>query len=45
MRRAWGEVWPLRILKMVSQRKRMPAVAMPTTEAEKRNRVRRRKRT
>lgn len=42
-RRACGLVRPFLILKSVIQRKRMPTVAMPTTEAVKKRRVRRRK--
>jgi hypothetical protein len=44
-RRACGLVWPLRMRKMVSQRKRIPAVARPTMLALKKRRTRRVKRS
>lgn len=45
MSNACGEVWPFRIWKILSQRNRMPTVAMPTTELAKKNITKRRKMT
>ena len=45
MSRACGEVWPFRIVKILSHRNRIPTVVMPMTELAKKRRTRRRKRT